>query len=89
MKRSIICLLLLITAASALPAQSENFKIETDINWERDLIRIRVENDLNPEIFVIQEEVNMFQHANKALIAAAFLFWQLSSFLLCWCRKPW
>lgn len=55
MKRSIICLLLLITAVSALPAQSENFKIETDINWERDLIRIRVENDLNPEIFVIQE----------------------------------
>lgn len=38
---------------------------------------------------MIQEEVNMFQHANKALIAAAFLFWQLSSFLLCWCRKPW
>lgn len=33
---------------------------------------------------MIQEEVNMFQHANKALIAAAFLFWQLSSFPLCW-----
>lgn len=55
MRKSIICLLLLIAAVSALPAQSENFKIKTDINWERDLIRIQVENDLNPEIFVIQE----------------------------------
>lgn len=55
MKRSITCLLLLFAAVSALPAQSEQFNVKADINWERDLIRIRVENNLNPDIFVIQE----------------------------------
>lgn len=55
MKKSITCLLLLFAAVSALPAQSETFKVKADINWERDLIRIRVENGLNPDIFVIQE----------------------------------
>lgn len=63
MKKSLICVLLWLSTG-ALFAQSENFKIKTDINWESDSIRIRVENDLDPEIFVIQEAK---RHADREI----------------------
>lgn len=55
MKKKSFTLFLLTTILCYLPAQELDFKIKTDVNWERSLIRIRVENQLNPEIFVIQE----------------------------------
>lgn len=55
MKKKLVGFLLLTVIVSAATAQIDNFDVKTDIRWERDLIRIRVENHLNPEIFVIQE----------------------------------
>lgn len=55
MKKKLYVFILLTAFVFFLPAQDHDFKIKTDVNWERGLIRIRVENQLNPEIFVIQE----------------------------------
>ena len=55
MKKKTIVFLLLTICTVMIPAQVDTFEVKTDIRWERDLLRIRVENALNPEIFVIQE----------------------------------
>lgn len=55
MKKKMIVFLLLTICTVMIPAQVDTFEVKTDIRWERDLLRIRVENALNPEIFVIQE----------------------------------
>ena len=57
MKKKTIVFLLLTICTVMIPAQVDTFEVKTDIRWERDLLRIRVENALNPEIFVIQEAI--------------------------------